>query len=191
MDINQILSRSKAIITDPNNTWPQIAGDSDSIKDVYAKYLLVLAAIGPIVGIVGGLLRGAIGPAVGVGVIGYVMALVFTFLGAWIIAFLSKSFDGNGDHTKALKLVTFASVPQFLAGVLRIHPVLAIIGALLSLYGIYLFWTGITPCTGVPQNKRLVFWLVSIVVSIIAYFVLAFLIAIPFGFLLMASQPMG
>lgn len=191
MDFNQIIARSKAIITDPTNTWPQIAGDGDSIKDVYAKYLLALAAIGPIAGIVGGLLSGSIGTAVGVGVVAYVMALVFTFVGSWLIAFIGKSFDGNGDHAKALKLVTFASIPSFLAGVLRIHPMLALIGLLLSLYGIYLFWTGITPCTGVPENKRLIFWLVSIVVSFIAYMILAFFIAIPFGFLLATSQPMN
>ena len=97
MNINQILNRSKAIITDPAGTWPQIANDGDTVKDIYTKYLLFLAAIGPIFGILGGILRGwhMIVP----NIIGYILSLAGAFIGSLILAFISKYFDGNGDQS--------------------------------------------------------------------------------------------
>ncbi len=66
------------------------------------------------------------------------------------------------DQTQAMKLVAYASTLGLLAGILYIIPPLAILVFLASLYGLYILYLGIPVFMETPEDKRLIYLIVSI-----------------------------
>ncbi len=183
IDTGKIISRAKAVLLDPPNAWTDIKAEQTTIKDLYKNYFLVLAAIPPVCAYLGGVIFGITIPLLGTmrtpivgglvdAVFRYGLSLVGLYVLALILQFVAKNFSGNPDLTSAFKLAAFASVPSYVFGALSIIPALGLIGALLSLYSIYVFWTGVTPMTDVPESKKIPFTVVSAVVAIIVFVVI-------------------
>src|SRR3546814_12941484 len=53
-----IVQRAKDMILKPKETWAVIDGEAASVQSLYMPYVLVLAAIGPLAGLIGGLVFG-------------------------------------------------------------------------------------------------------------------------------------
>ena len=49
-----IIQRAKDILLKPKETWPVIAAEPATTQSIYMPYVLVLAAIGPLAGFIGG-----------------------------------------------------------------------------------------------------------------------------------------
>ncbi|RMG41937.1 MAG: YIP1 family protein [Candidatus Dadabacteria bacterium] len=169
-----IIARAKAIITDPAGTWPKIAEAPESTASIFKNYILVMAAIPPVCMFIGSGLFGSMstGAALTMAIVQYVMSLAVMFVGSYVIQFLSPKFEGSGDQTQALKLLAYSYTPAYLAGVLNIIPVLSIIGALISLYGIYLFAVGANPVLGIPQERKVGFTVASVVCILVMSLIL-------------------
>ena len=45
MDYNRIMTRVQAIVKNPKATWPVIAGEQTTVRELYLGYILLLAAI--------------------------------------------------------------------------------------------------------------------------------------------------
>ena len=186
-----IVERAKNIILTPKKEWEVIATETPTIQDLYLNYALVLAAIPAIAGFIGKsiigfslgsfgyyrvpIIRGLIGAAFYL-----VLALAGVFVLAYIIDALAPSFGGEKDITASHKLAVYSSTAGWVAGVLNIFPPLAVLGALLGLYSIYLFYTGSTPIKKVPKEKAIGFTVVVIIVAIIIYFVIGAILGATF-----------
>jgi hypothetical protein len=57
--------------------------------------------------------------------------------------------------------------------VLQIFPLLAILIFLASLYGLYILYTGFEPMMETPKDKVVVYFIVSIVIYIVLWFVVS------------------
>jgi hypothetical protein len=165
-------TRVANILTRPASEWQVIAAERTDVESLYANYVLVLAAIpavcaflalASVYGLSGGLVAGCLS---------YVSALVTTFVGAVIIEQLAPSFESDGDTTQALKLVAYASTPVWLAGVLRLVPLLEGLIVLAVLYAVYLFYVGVRPVMKTPQDRVVPFMIVSALVVIVVRIVL-------------------
>lgn len=174
-----IFSRIKDVITKPKTVWPGIKAEDLSIKDLYLKYLIPLATIPAIFGLIGQSIVGIHIPYVGTfrtpffqtlvnQVLSLALTLIVLYLSAIIVEFLATKFSGKTDTCSALKLIGFAGIPAFVASILSIIPVLGILGALVSLYGLYIYLQGIPVMTGVPEEKKLPFFFASIIAIFIA-----------------------
>jgi len=178
-----LFERAKAIITAPNAEWPKIATEGDSVQSVLTRYVMPLAAIGPICGFIGG-------QVFGVGILGfryhptllgglataltqYVLAIVSIFLIAWVANFLADKFGGQQNYERAFRLVAYSYTAGWVAGVFDLITGLAILVLLASLYGIYLFYLGATPMMAVPKDKAAGFTAVTIVGVIIVGLIVA------------------
>src|SRR4051812_47600721 len=49
-----LAARAKAILVDPKGEWPKIAAETESVQSVFTRYVVPLAAIGPVCGFIGG-----------------------------------------------------------------------------------------------------------------------------------------
>ena len=182
-----LVGRAKAILTSPTTEWPKIAGETDSVQAVFMRYVVPLAAIGPVAGFIGGQVFGigALGfryhPSLVSGlssaIVAYVLALVSIFVVAWVANFLADKFGGQANFERAFKLCAYSMTAGWVAGVLNIITALGILVFLAMLYGIYLFYLGATPLMAVPQDKAPGYTAVTIVGVIVVYLVVGVIAA--------------
>jgi hypothetical protein len=172
-----LLGRAKAILVSPSTEWPVIAGETESVQSVFLRYVVPLAAIGPICGFIGGQVFGInaiivrIHPTLMAGlstaITAYILALLSIFVVAWVANFLADKFGGQANFARAFQLCAYSFTAAYLAGVFQIVPALGILALLAALYGIYLFYLGTTPMMAVPKDKAAGYTAVTIVAVII------------------------
>lgn len=177
-----LIEQAKAILLKPVEEWPKIEAEPATIGEIFRKYAVPLAAIGPVCGFIGGQVfgYGAFGfsyrpglmSGLGMAVVSYVMTLVGLFVLMLIANFLAPKFGGNEDQTRAFKLVAYSMTAAWAAGVFGLIPALGFLG-LAALYSIYLFYVGAPIMMKVPQDKAGSFTAVTFVAAIILYFVVA------------------
>jgi Yip1 domain len=178
VDLTGIIARVKAILLTPAAEWAKIEIEPATVGGLYTGYILVLAAIGPVCGAIGGLAFGygawlvryrpSVGAALSQAIVHYVLSLVSVFVLALIIDALAPSFDGQKNRIQAFKVATYASTAAWLAGVFALVPGLSILG-LAGLYSVYLLYLGLPLLMKSPEAKAPIYTLVTIVAALILY----------------------
>lgn len=208
-----IVDRAKNIILKPADEWTVIAGEPATIGGLFTGYAMILAAIPLVAGIVftgalginaasfggmgGGAMAMGFSAVAAMAVIGYVLSLVTLYLMSMIVNAVSPSFNGKSDMVQSAKLMTYASTPSWVAGLLAWIPIL---GGLISLgaiaYVVYLIYLGLKPVLGVPEEKvagfTVVIVLIYIVLSlIVSGIIVGLLFSTFFGSAMMAGAMSG
>jgi hypothetical protein len=172
----KISDRAKQIILKPKDEWAVIDQESTSIKDLVTGYLAPLALIPTIASLIGyGFFYKL--HSLGFG-IKYAILYFITFIGgalltAWVIDSLATSFGSTKDFRKAMQLVVYSYTPMMVAGVLMIFPSLSPIMLVAGLYSLYLLYLGFKPLMKTPDDKLMTYFVVSLVVMIVVYFVIS------------------
>lgn len=174
-----IQDRVIKILTTPKTEWPVIEAEPTDVAKLYTGYIAILAAIPAVATFIGQTMIGM--PIIGrysmsyafAGmIVGYCVTLLGVYLAAFIIDKLAPSFQSTPNFIQALKLVAYSSTAGWVAGVLYVIPLLGILVLLASLYGIYLFYLGLPVLMKTPQDKVIVYMIVSAVVVIVVSIVL-------------------
>src|SRR4029077_8195463 len=76
-------------------------------------------------------------------VFSFVMAIVGVFILSLIINALAPTFGGQKDSMQALKVAVYSYTPAWVAGALRVLPLLGVLAVLGALYGLYLLYLGL------------------------------------------------
>jgi hypothetical protein len=183
---SSLVDRVKNIIMRPKLEWPVIDAEPSTINGIYASYVAILAAIGPIASAVGQLVFGwrflgivyRPSPAhvIVQAVIQYVLSLAMVYVMALIIEALAPTFGGTKDRLAAFKVAAYGATASWLAGIFGIIPNLSFL-ALLGLYSLYLYYTGIPVLMKVPADKAIGYVLAVIVIAIILFFVVGMITA--------------
>jgi sterol desaturase/sphingolipid hydroxylase (fatty acid hydroxylase superfamily) len=176
-----LVERVKNIIVSPKAEWPVIAGETESIADIYKGYILILAAIGPVAGIIGmsvvginigfGTWRVPIFSAVASAVVQYILTLVSVYVMALIIDALAPSFGGEKNPDRAFKVAAFSMTPSWLAGIFAVVPMLAILG-LVGLYSLYLLYLGLPELMKAPKEKALGYTVTVVIAGVVMFLVI-------------------
>ena len=189
-----LVDRAKNILLTPKAEWEVIKAEPTDTAALYKNYILILAAIPPICQIIGlslvgvslpfaGTFRLPLGSALASGVAGYLLSLAAVYVIALITEALAPTFGGTKDRIRALKVVAYAMTPAWIAGVFALIPALAIIGFLVSLYGLYLVYLGLPKLMESPPEKALGYTaavvLGAIVVMLVAGLLSGMLIDVP------------
>lgn len=178
-----IVERAKNICLTPKTEWPIIAAEPAATGPLITGYAAPLAAIGAICGFIGGALIGQTLPFVGhyrvpivsalVGaVFSFGMALVGVFVLSLIIDALAPTFGGEKNSGQALKLAVYSYTPAWLAGVLQIVPVLGLLSIFAVLYSVYLLYLGLPRLMKNPEDKSVVYTVVTFVCAIVLSLIL-------------------
>jgi MFS family permease len=178
-----IVDRVKNILLSPKTEWPVIDAESGDTKEVFT-YVASLATLPVIGGIIGGLIAfpGLAGFFVVSAIFGYLLTFAIVYLIAFIINALAPTFNSEPHMPSALKLTAYSYTAAWVAGIFNVIPfvgsIIALIGALYSLYLLYL---GIPVLMRTPQDKAIGYTIVIIICAIVVTFVIAFIVTILIG----------
>jgi len=178
-----IVERVKNIILKPKDEWTVIDQEATGIPSLIVTYLIPLALIPTIAAFIGyGVIGVSIfGPSLSWGIKQAIVTFVSTFLGicisAYIIDTLAPNFGSTKDLRKAMQLVIYSYTPVMLAGAFHAIPALGIL-SVVGVYGLYVLYVGIKPMMKTPDDKITAYFVVSLLVVIAIYAILATILAI-------------
>ncbi|HEY0676774.1 MAG TPA: Yip1 family protein [Chitinophagaceae bacterium] len=182
-----LIERVKNMLTTPKTEWLVVASETPDSTKIVTGYVLPLA------------IAGAIAAFIGYGLIGYnvlgvrfsgmnwglhyalvmlVQIIVSIYVTALVVDALAPSFASEKNMGRSVQLVAYGSTPSLVAGLFNILPLLAgIVGLVAAVYGVYLFYLGLTPIKKTPEDKRVAYLVVCIIVLIVVYIILGLILA--------------
>jgi len=171
-----LVDRIKGILVTPRQEWPVIEAEPATTGSLYAGYIIPLAAIPAIAGLIGMSVFGATAFGVTVripfstGLTGAVVRYVLSLVGGWVLAIiidaLAPSFGGTKSPIQALKVAAYASTASWLAGIFMLIPALGIL-TLLGLYSLYLLFLGLPVLMKSPPEKSMGYTVVVIICAVV------------------------
>lgn len=184
-----IVERVQRICLTPDTEWSVIAQENTPAGTLISGYVLPLAGIGAIAGLIGGSLIGRTLPFLGgtyrVPITTGIVLAVFTvciavasvFIISQIIDALAPTFGAQKDSAQALKVAVYSFTPAWVAGVLQIVPALGVLAILGGLYGLYLLYLGLPRLMRCPEDKAVGYVVVVVVCAIVTSIVLGLVTA--------------
>ncbi|MEZ4587061.1 MAG: Yip1 family protein [Gemmatimonadales bacterium] len=172
------LGRARRLLLSPREEWRRIARERPDDRSLWLQWVMPLAAIGPLAGLVGGLVFGApaanlVGIDLGAGfywrgaLAGFLGALLGVVAVATLARLLAARFGATCDGRTGLTLAAYSFTAAWLAGTFALVPTLAPLG-LLGLYSIYLLNLGARELTGVSDDRALGYTAALVVGGVIA-----------------------
>jgi hypothetical protein len=176
-----LIERAKNMIITPKTEWLVISSESTTAQQVTMTYVLPLALAAAAAAFVGhGFLSGG-HMAIGWGIYSAIEVLVSSVLSVFVSAFvvdaLAPSFGSEKDFNRSARLVAYSYTPSLIGSLLAIYPPIGIIGSLFGLYGIYLWYLGLGPMKNTPEDKKVLYMIVSVVVLIVIWAIIAAILA--------------
>lgn len=172
-----IIERVKNIIVNPKKEWEVIATESSTVTSLFTGYVLPLTVLGAIAAFVG---YGLIGISVlGIKITGIdwgiyyalnklIVGIIAYYVSVYVVDMLANSFASEKDLNRSAQLVAYGTTPAMIGGLFSILPAIALIGILFALYSIYVWYLGLGPVKKTPEDKKVVYIIVSILVYIVA-----------------------
>lgn len=181
-----LYERAKNILLSPKTEWEVIKAESSTTSGLFTQYVLILAAIPAIATFIGHSIIGvSLGPfgsfkvPMSNGILYAVLQYVFTLVGVYVAAFvvdaLAPSFGSSKDMIASMKVVVYSWTAAWVAGIFAIIPAISILG-ILGLYSFYLLYLGLKIVKDTPQDKLVGYFIVTIIVLIIIYFIIGYLV---------------
>src|SRR5262245_4798989 len=173
-------ARIRGILLEPRKEWPVIAAEPTTPASIYTRWILPLAATGPVAHLIGFSVFGVRLPFAGRIILPFsnvfsaaVMRYLGSLAGIWLLSIvidrLAPNFGGQSDPLAALKVAAYSSTAAWLAGIFGLIPVLGWLGLLLGLYGIYLLYLGLPVLMKSPPERAGSYTAVVVVVAIVFF----------------------
>jgi hypothetical protein len=175
-----LIGRVKKICLTPQTEWSVIAEENTPPAGLITQYVLPLAAIAAVAGLIGGSLVGQslpfigtyrtpIATGVGLAVFSLVTAVIGVFLISLIINALAPTFGAQKNSAQAFKVAAYSFTPAWIAGVFQILPAL---GILALLGGLYLLYLGLPRLMKCPEDKAVGYTAVVVISAVVVSLVL-------------------
>ena len=171
-----LVGRVKAILLQPRPTWDVIAGESATVSGLYRGYVIPLALIPAVCGLIGALVFGfgAFGfsyhpPIIGSivqALIRFCLSLVGVYLLGLIIDALAPTFGGTKDPIQAFKVAAYSWTAAWVAGVFGLIPAISFL-SLLGLYSLFLLYAGLPHLMKVGEDKAMGYTALVVVCAIV------------------------
>jgi len=180
-----LVDRAKNMIVTPKTEWEVVAAEEPNMQQVLISYVLPLALIPTIAIIIGWGVIGTFGITsftygIALGLVQLINAILSVLIAGFVIDALAGSFGSQKNMGRAVQLVAYSMTPTWVFGILNIIPAIAWLGGLLGLYGLYLMYLGLTPLMKTPEDKKVGYLIVSIIILILVYFVIAWILTMIF-----------
>lgn len=175
-----LLPRAKRLIMTPRLEWRAIDAEPMTVRGIMTGWVMPLAAIGPVAGLIGALVfgYGAFGiyyrPSPAAAVTSAVLSYALTLVGTWVLALiidaLAPTFASTKNPVAAMKVAAFSATAGWLAGVFGILPAIAFL-SILGLYSLYLLYLGLPLLMRTPADKAVGYLVAVIVASVVVFLV--------------------
>ena len=171
-----LVDRVRNICVSPSREWPVIEQENTPPGELLTGYLLPLAAVGAIAGVIGSSIIGL--PFLGAraslisSLVGACIGIVFTVIGCFVIGLiinmLAPTFGGRQDSNQALKTSIYCYTPVLVAGIARILPLVGgLVAFVAALYSLYVLYLGLPVMMKVPRDKAPGYTVVVVICAII------------------------
>ena len=172
------VNRLKGILLQPGATWKAIDGEFTKPGSIYMNWVLPLALIGPICGAIGtfvfGMSFGVVGfyrlpimNIVTILAVDYVLGVVGVWVLSLVISLLAPTFGGQRNDVQGLKVAAYATTAWFVAGVFQLLPQLALVRVLVSLYSVYLVFSGVPLVMKPSKDQAMGYAIVAVLGAIV------------------------
>ncbi len=172
-----LIERVKNILVSPKTEWEVINGETATPMSLLTGYVLILALIPALFSFLGAYLLG--GGYFGMkyyiisAVISYVISIASFFIFTYALDLLATAFGSEKNINKSAQVAAYSSTAIYIVGVLAIVPFLGWLVMILgALYAAYLMYLGVGPLKKTPEDKKVIYVLVVIIVGFVAYFIL-------------------
>jgi hypothetical protein len=186
----KIIDRVKNIIVSPATEWVAIDQESSSLQQLVITYLIPLSLLGTAATFIRWGFMGVSLLSIHLGGITWGISFAIEFLvriilGAiittYVVDALAPTFKSEKNITKSAQLVIYSYTPMLIGAILIIIPFLGVIGSLFGLYGLYLLYTGVHIMKKTPEDQKIGYIVVSILVLIAVHFVIGMILSSVFG----------
>ena len=173
-----LVERAKNILLTPKTEWETVAAEEPNIQQILLGYVLPLALIPTIATIIGWGIIGMFGftsftYGIAMGLVQIINAFLSVLIAGFVIDALAPSFGSQKNMGRAVQLVAYSMTPIWVAGILNILPTIGWLAGLIGLYGLFLMYLGLAPLMKSPEDKKVGYLVVSIIILIVVYFVIA------------------
>ena len=182
-----LFGRVKGILLQPRLEWAIIAAEQTTVKGLFNRYAVILAAIGPVAKLVNDLVIGGDGPikALLLAACYYGVNLLLAYILGIVIDGLAHNFGSQKNTVQSMKVAVYAMTPYWVVGALCLLSVDlgSTLAVLSGFYGIYLMCLGMGALKGTPQGKTVgyaaavtVIWMIlaCVVMGMIGSVIVAF-----------------
>lgn len=173
MNFKFLWNRITNLIIDPDKAWRTIYTENRPVGFVRTSFFFPLLIMVALSAFLGSLLFMNTGVSEAYSVLAGIKYFILFFVVIYGTTFLFrkiiKSIDLNTNFTTAFKIILFSLTPLLLCQIIsRLFESFIFIN-ILSLYGLYIFWTGTEIMLKPPENKRIPM-LISVTAGFIALF---------------------
>ncbi|HKI77625.1 MAG TPA: YIP1 family protein [Ignavibacteriaceae bacterium] len=172
-----LVERAKNIIVTPKTEWPVIASETSNTQQIMVTYILPLTVLVAIANIIGWGVIGSVYTSfkwgIAMGLVQFFSIFISIFIGSLVINALAPNFESTKDSGRAMQLVAYSYTPSLVGGMLAIFPVIGWIGTLFGIYGLYLLYLGLPTMMKTPKDKVPIYFIISLVVMVIVYWLIA------------------
>lgn len=174
-----LLARARSLILRPEGSWDRIEAEPANPNDIYKAYVLPLAAVPSVCGLIGVLaFRGFHIASVSVrrsfagslieAVMSYALTVVLVFLMAVVIEVVAGLFGGVRDRGQAFKLAAYSGTAFWVAGIFALYPSLTFpAGVLGGIYSLYTLNLGLPKMMKVDRERALSCFAVILLAAIV------------------------
>lgn len=179
--MTSLIDRVKNILTNPKAEWEVINNEPATLMGLLTSYVIPLSLLSAIATFLKFFVFSplfGIAYALAYTVFAIIVTIVVFVIAAYVIDALAPNFKSEKDINKSAQLVAYSGTAGYVAGILSFIPVL---GGLLSfagaVYSIYLFYLGVGPLKKTPDDQKVVYIVVYVLVSWVIYMVLFSVVA--------------
>jgi len=182
--MENLINRTKNMVLQPKETWEVIKIEETTLSSLLTSYVFPLALIPAIASFIGygiiGFNTGFFGQAASIewgisqAITTFASAFIGVIISAWVISLLAKNFGTDVTLNNAAKLVSYSYTPSLLAGIFYLIPALTILAIVGAIYSLYILYIGFQPITNVSEGQKTSYFVVSLIAIIVISAVLTF-----------------
>jgi len=172
-----LVERARNILFTPKTEWIVIAGETATVGSLLTSYVVPLAMIPVLVVVVKGILwsggmflmRYFIIAAIG----SFIKTILAYIITTYVVDLLAVNFGSEKNMNRSAQLVAYSSTGIWVASVLGLVPFLGWLGVIAGAsYSVFLMYLGIGPLKKTPDEQRIVYVVITIVLMLVAMFII-------------------
>ena len=181
-----LIERAKNILISPAKEWDVIAGEEPDVNKIFTGYVIPLAGAAAVAAFIGygligfnmlGYRMGGIDWGLYQALVSFIVSVCSVFLTAFVIDALAPSFGSEKNFGRSFQLVAYSYTAGWIGGLFQILPVIAFLGTILSLYGLYVLYIGMPKLKYTPADKHIGYFVVTLIVLIAVYIVVGLILS--------------
>jgi len=159
-----LLRRALRLVHSPTREWAAIAAEASSAAHALFRYVLPLSAVpavawtlglavfGADLGFRGEVARPSPEQILGAGIATFTGSVLSVFALAAAFFLVAPLYDAPREWGRAFKVAAYGTTPVWLAGVLLVMPLLAIVELVALMHCCYLYYCGLQAIAGVKRS---------------------------------------